>query len=130
MYSYRAHSVTPDILLVVNEFWSYSGMSAVARAVKRKQKRDFMIAMTKFCGLFGVLEICVSWVWDGMVQFIFYDDDDDHHHHRHHFLSRMRLSVSNLFISCSVVPDYCFPLADILILVPAKCCLPFFAYNY
>ena len=53
----------------------------------------------------------------------------DHHHH-HHFLSRMRLSVSDFSISCSVVPDYCFPLADISILVPAKCFLPFFAYNY
>jgi hypothetical protein len=41
-----------------------------------------MIAVTKFCGLFGVLEIYVSWVWDGMVKLIF-----DHHHH--HFLSGM-----------------------------------------
>jgi len=105
-------------------------MSAVARAVKRRQKRDFMIAMTKFCGLFGVLEIYVSWVWDGMVKCIFDDDDDDDDHHHHYFLSRMRLSVSDFFISCSVVPDYCFPLADRLILVPAICCLPFFAYNY
>lgn len=46
-------------------------MSAVARAVKRRQKRDFMIAMTKFGGLFGVLEISVSWVWEGMVKFIY-----------------------------------------------------------
>jgi hypothetical protein len=32
-------------------------MFDVARAVKRRQTRDFMIAWTKFCGLFGVLEI-------------------------------------------------------------------------
>jgi len=91
IYHNRVHSVTPDILLVVNEFWSYSGMSAVTRAVKRRQKRDFLIAMTKFCGLFGVLEIYVSWVCEGMATFIFDDDDDDYHHRQHHhFLSRMR----------------------------------------
>ena len=81
-------------------------MPVVARAVKRRQKGDFMIAMTKFCGLFGVLEIYVSWVWDGMVKLIF-----DHHQH-HHSLSGMRPSVSGFFISCWVVPDYCFLLAD------------------
>ena len=47
-------------------------MSAMAGAAKRRQTRDFMIAMTKFCGLFGVLEIYVSWVWDGMVKFIYW----------------------------------------------------------
>ena len=47
-------------------------MSAMGRVVKRRQNRDFMIAMTKFCELFGILEIYVSWAWDWIVKFIYW----------------------------------------------------------
>lgn len=89
-------------------------MSAVGRAVKRRQKRDFMIAMTKFYGLFGVLEIYVSWVWDGIVKFIYWSSS----------------SSSSLPIKDEIICFRLLPLADISILAPAKCYLPFFAYNH